>query len=131
MATLTAVDKDDNRASVYSGPIFDADTHIWETPDAFTKYFPADLKADWGVEAKKGPDGQFAFYVGSRKVEISADHLDENGKVPAPGKLHEWLRAMKEGKADIDLKVDKTPDMPHREITLRRGESVRRRRTGL
>lgn len=110
MATVAQVEGA-ARPSIYDGPIFDADTHIWEAPDAFTKYFPADLKADWGIEAKRGPDGQFAFYVGQRKVEISADHIDENGKVPAPGKLHEWLRAMKEGKADIDLKVDKTPEM--------------------
>jgi predicted TIM-barrel fold metal-dependent hydrolase len=111
MTTAIATDLDASRKEVYSGPIFDADTHVWETPDAFTKYFPADLKDDWGIAAKHGPDGQFAYYVGPRKVEISADHLDENGKVPAPGKLHEWLRAMKEGKADIDLKIEKTPDM--------------------
>jgi len=95
----------------YSGPIFDADTHVIETADAFTRYFPEDLKADWGIEAKYGPDGQFAYYVGPRKVEISADHLDPEGKVPAPGKLHEWLKAIKEGKPDIDLKVHTTPDM--------------------
>ena len=51
------------------------------------------------------------MYVGPRKVEISADHLFEDGRVPAPGKLHEWLRAMKEGKAEIDMHVPKTPDM--------------------
>lgn len=110
MATL-AKEAHADVAAAYTGPIFDADTHIWETSDAFTKYFPADLKEDWGIEKKHGADGDFAYYVGPRKVEISADHLDEDGKVPAPGKLHEWLRAMKEGKADIDLKVDKTADM--------------------
>lgn len=25
-------------ARVYTGPIFDADTHFWETPDACTAY---------------------------------------------------------------------------------------------
>lgn len=28
----------------YTGPIFDADTHLWETADAFTRYLPKDLK---------------------------------------------------------------------------------------
>ena len=97
--------------SLYSGPIFDADTHFWETDDAWTKYLPSDAAEKYGVSFKTGDDGDFAMYVGPRKVEISADHLFEDGRVPAPGKLHEWLRAMKEGKAEIDLHVPKTADM--------------------
>ena len=27
---------------VYSGPIFDADTHFWETDEAWTRYLPQD-----------------------------------------------------------------------------------------
>ncbi|MBP7335659.1 amidohydrolase family protein [Niveispirillum sp.] len=95
----------------YQGPIFDADTHYWETEDAWSAYLSDDAKSKYGITFKKGDDGQFAMYVGPRKVEISADHLHEDGRVPAPGKLHEWLRAMKEGKADIDLHVHKTADM--------------------
>lgn len=100
------------RASpVYDGPIFDADTHMFETPEAFTKYLSPELKARYGVHFRHADDGQFALHVGPRKVEITAEHYKEDMKVPAPGKLHEWLRAMKEGKSEIDLRVDMTPDM--------------------
>lgn len=95
----------------YTGPIFDADTHFWETDEAWSAYLSETTKAKWGISFKTGDDGDFAMYVGPRKVEISADHLFEDGRVPAPGKLHEWLRAMKEGKAEIDMHVEKTPDM--------------------
>ncbi len=96
---------------LYAGPIFDADTHFWETDEAWSAYLSEKTRTKWGVSFKKGADGDFAMYVGARKVEISADHLFEDGRVPAPGKLHEWLRAMKEGKAEIDMHVPKTPDM--------------------
>lgn len=95
----------------YTGPIFDADTHFWETDEAWSAYLSEKTKKEWGISFKKGADGDFAMYVGPRKVEISADHLFEDGRVPAPGKLHEWLRAMKEGKAEIDMHVEKTADM--------------------
>lgn len=96
---------------VYTGPIFDADTHFWETDDAWTRYLPQGAAEKYGVTFRKGEDNDFAMYVGPRKVEISADHLFEDGRVPAPGKLHEWLRAMKDGKSEIDLHVRKTADM--------------------
>jgi len=110
MASQTQL-KTVDAAALYTGPIFDADTHFWETDEAWSAYLPAAVKERWGIRFTKGADGDFAMYVGPRKVEISADHLFEDGRVPAPGKLHEWLRAMKEGKADIDLHVVKTPDM--------------------
>ena len=100
-----------DQTSVYSGPIFDADTHFYETDEAWTKYMPASAAEKYGLAFKKGEDGSFAMYVGPRKVEISADHLREDGKVPQPGKLHDWLRAMKEGKGEIDMHVEMTPDM--------------------
>jgi len=104
----------------YRGPIFDADTHLWETSEAWTKYLPADLAEDWGIKFRRGDDGQFAMYVGKRKVEISADHLREDDYVPAPGKLHDWLKAMKAGNAEIELFVPKTPDMLQPEERLRK-----------
>jgi predicted TIM-barrel fold metal-dependent hydrolase len=93
----------------YEGPIFDADTHLFETPDAFDRYLPPEMKAH-RIHFRRADDGQYALHVGNRKVEITADHY-QDGKVPAPGKLHEWLRAIKEGKSEIDLRVDMTPDM--------------------
>jgi predicted TIM-barrel fold metal-dependent hydrolase len=95
----------------YTGPIFDADTHLYETPDAFTRYMPGALKERWGLNYKVGDDGQFALYVGPRKVEISADYMTEDFKIPPPGKLHEWLRAQKEGKAEVDMRVPITAEM--------------------
>lgn len=96
--------------SVYQGPIFDADTHLFETADAFVKYLPPELKEKYTIEFRVAEDGRHALHVGQRKVEITADHYGD-GKVPAPGKLHEWLRAIKDGQSDIDLRVDMTPDM--------------------
>lgn len=104
----------------YTGPIFDADTHFWETDEAWTKYLPRDAAEKYGVSFHTGDDGDYAMYVGPRKVEISADHLFEDGRVPAPGKLHEWLRAMKDGKAEIDMHVSKTPDMIEPEARVRK-----------
>ncbi len=95
----------------FAGPIFDADTHLYETPDAFTRYLPSHLKEQWGVGYRRGEDGQFALYVGPRKVEISADYMTEDFRIPPPGKLHEWLRAQKEGKAELDMRVPLSPDM--------------------
>jgi predicted TIM-barrel fold metal-dependent hydrolase len=96
---------------VYDGPIFDGDTHLFETPDAFTKYLPDDVRERCGIHFRHADDGQFALHVGKRKVQITADHYHEDLLVPAPGKLHEWLRAIKEGRSEIELRVAMTPDM--------------------
>ena len=48
----------------YTGPIFDADTHFWETDDAWTAYLSKDVAEKYGVTFKKGDDGDFAMYVG-------------------------------------------------------------------
>jgi len=101
----------DTTGHLYKGPIFDADTHLYETEDAFGKYLPAKFKEKWGLHYKVGDDGQFALYVGERKIEISADYMTEDGLIPPPGKLHEWLRAQKEGKSEVDMRVPITPDM--------------------
>ena len=95
----------------YQGPIFDADTHLYETPDAFSRYMPKEHAERWGLHYKTGADGQFALYVGPRKVEISADYMTEDYRIPPPGKMHEWLRAMKEGKAEIDMRVPISAEM--------------------
>jgi predicted TIM-barrel fold metal-dependent hydrolase len=95
----------------YTGPIFDGDTHLYETADAFTRYLPKEIAADWGPHYKVGDDGQFALYIGPRKVEISADYMTEDMLIPPPGKLHEWLRAQKEGKAEVDMRVPISPEM--------------------
>jgi predicted TIM-barrel fold metal-dependent hydrolase len=109
--TDTAIAPDQATGWRYKGPIFDADTHLYETPEAFDVYVPAKYKEDWGLNYKVADDGQFALHVGKRKVEISADYMTEDFKIPPPGKLHEWLRAQKEGKAEVDMRVPITPTM--------------------
>ena len=95
----------------YTGPIFDADTHLYETADAFTRYLPKEYAERWGPHYAVGEDGQFALYVGPRKVEISADYMTEDFLIPPPGKLHEWLRAQKEGKAELEMRVPISSEM--------------------
>ena len=31
----------------YTGPIFDGDTHLYETEDAWSRYLPKKFAADW------------------------------------------------------------------------------------
>jgi predicted TIM-barrel fold metal-dependent hydrolase len=106
------------RAAPYSGPIFDCDTHLYEVEDAWSRYLPAKYVKDWNVAFRHGPDGEFGLFIGDRKVEIAGSYYTPDGRVPAPGKLHEWLRAMKEGRSEIGLRIDKTPDMYDREARL-------------
>ena len=102
---------------MYQGPIFDCDTHFYEAADAF-RYIPETMRKDWGVEYRSDPSGDYTLYVGDRKVEHLAGYYTPDGKVPAPGKLHEWLRAMKDGRHDPGLRVDKAPDMLNRDARI-------------
>ncbi|CAN7193195.1 amidohydrolase family protein [Phenylobacterium sp. LjRoot225] len=85
----------------YEGPIFDCDSHIWERDyDFLRKYLPQDLHAEWLVARKVGPDGRFGLHIGDRMVENAESNAQ--GLVPPPGKLKEWLQAMKEGKSNVE-----------------------------
>jgi predicted TIM-barrel fold metal-dependent hydrolase len=85
----------------YDGPIFDCDSHIWERDyDFLRQYLPAELHAEWLVARKVGPDGRFGLHVGDRMVENAESNAQ--GLVPPPGKLKEWLQAMKEGKSNVE-----------------------------
>jgi predicted TIM-barrel fold metal-dependent hydrolase len=87
--------------SAYTGPIFDCDSHIWERDFDFMRtYLPAELHEDWLVARKVGPDGRYGVHVGNRMVENAESNAQ--GLVPPPGKLKEWLRAMKEGKSNVE-----------------------------
>src|ERR1700741_2120886 len=87
--------------STYEGPIFDCDSHIWERNfDFLRQYLPQELHAEWLVARKVGPDGRFGLHVGDRMVENA--EANAQGLVPPPGKLKEWLRAMKEGKSNVE-----------------------------
>jgi predicted TIM-barrel fold metal-dependent hydrolase len=94
----------------YSGPIFDGDTHIVEKDYGFFKsYLPQKYHADWLIHRGYGADGRFGTFIGKRRQENS--EANPQGLVPPPGKLKEWLRAMKEGKSSVSGWIDKTPDM--------------------
>ena len=85
MATAVAAAAPKKTGSVYDGPIFDCDTHIWERDFGFMKsYLPADLHEDWLVARRDGPDG-FGLYIGQRRV-FNAE-ANAQGLVPPPGRL--------------------------------------------
>lgn len=119
MSAIGAIPSVKEKQWSYQGPIFDADTHYYEPPEAFVRHLPAEMKEDYTIEFRGGDDGKYALYVGKRKVETTEDHFTD-GKVPAPGKLHEWLRAIKEGRLEIDLRVDLAPDMQNPEDRVKR-----------
>lgn len=99
-----------NRIATYEGPIFDGDTHIHEKDwSMIERYLPKRFHEGWLVTKKFGPDGEFSNYVGPRKSEINESNPE--GLVPPPGRLKEWLRAMKEGRSTVEGWIQKTPDM--------------------
>lgn len=97
------------QAGGYTGPIFDCDTHIHESSfDFFKEYLPREYHQDWLLARRVGPEG-FGLYLGNRKVHNAEANVD--GLVPPPGKLKEWLKAMKEGKSNVEGWMLPTPDM--------------------
>ncbi|MCB2061873.1 MAG: amidohydrolase family protein [Novosphingobium sp.] len=95
--------------TLYDGPIFDSDMHVVEDDFAFfEEYLPKQYHEKWLPSRKHGPDGEYAMYVGDRKL-LNYDFRD--GLVPPPGSLKEWLRAMKEGRQVDDGWIPATPDM--------------------
>src|SRR5437870_4612323 len=94
----------------YNGPIFDGDSHIIERNfDFFKEYLPKQYHKDWLPARKIGPDGRFGLHIGDRMVENAEANAE--GLVPPPGKLKEWLRAMKEGKSNVEGWEKPTVDM--------------------
>jgi len=86
---------------IYTGPIFDCDSHIHERDfDFMRNYLPAELHSDWLVARKVGPDGRFGLHIGDRMVENAESNAQ--GLVAPPGKLKQWLQAMKEGKSNVE-----------------------------
>lgn len=106
------------KGAVYTGPIFDCDTHLYEVSDAWSRYLPKPYAETMHTVFRTGADGEYSLYVGDQKIEIMGNYYTEDGRVPAPGKLHEWLRAMKSGEGEIELRVPQTPDMYNRDARL-------------
>jgi predicted TIM-barrel fold metal-dependent hydrolase len=107
-----------NGKKVYDGPVFDCDSHIYELNYDFMKgYLPKRLQPDWLIERRVGRDGRFGLYVGERMVENT--ECSPDGLVPPPGRLKEWLKAMKEGQTNVtDGWVKPTPDMYDRDARI-------------
>ena len=61
------------------------------------------------------------MYVGPRRVHNTEANAD--GLVPPPGKLKEWLKAMKEGKSNVEGWIQPTADMWDRDARLRSSTS--------
>lgn len=109
MATRAIAGDDLRAVPVYDGPIFDADTHIQEKDFAhFVKYLPEQYHKDWLPARKHGPDGRYGLFVGETRVQ-NAD-IREDGKIPPPGKLKDWLMALNTGQS-VDASAEPTPDM--------------------
>jgi predicted TIM-barrel fold metal-dependent hydrolase len=106
-----------HEAATYEGPIFDADTHLHEKDFHFFKeYLPKQYHADWLPARKHGPDGRHGLYVGDRLVENF--EFPEDGRVPSPGKLKEWLRAVKAGLPPETGYIDPLPCMMERDARI-------------
>jgi predicted TIM-barrel fold metal-dependent hydrolase len=97
----------------YLGPIFDADTHIHEKDYSFFRqYLPPEYRERWTIDRKTGPDGRFGLHIGDLYLENS--EANPEGLVPPPGRLKEWLRAMKAGESILHGWIAPTPDMDDR-----------------
>jgi predicted TIM-barrel fold metal-dependent hydrolase len=105
-------------ASAYTGPIFDCDSHVHEENyDFFSEYLPKQYQERWLLRRKQGQEG-FGLYIGDRKVHNA--EANPQGLVPPPGRLKEWLRAMKEGKSNVEGWTPPTRDMINRDDRLRK-----------
>jgi hypothetical protein len=102
-------------------PIFDGDTHLYEQPDAFSRYLPERYKAR-AVRMETTPDGRVTLFAGDRKMTISDSAMAEGGLVPRPGSLKEFLRKVRsaEGANGADIWVPMAEEFQYREARLRR-----------
>jgi predicted TIM-barrel fold metal-dependent hydrolase len=102
----------------YTGPIFDCDSHVHEANfDFFAEYLPKKYHEKWLVQRREGTEG-FGLYIGDRRVYNA--EANPEGLVPPPGKLKEWLRAMKEGKSNVEGWITPTPAIVDRDARLRK-----------
>lgn len=104
MTTATA-DKTQVGSPVYDGPIFDADMHVLEpyNGEAWSRYLPEKFKKEWLVHYRTSP-GKMEHWIGNRQIMIGEGHSGD-GKIPKPGTLHEYLKALKNGE-ELDLRID-------------------------
>jgi predicted TIM-barrel fold metal-dependent hydrolase len=106
--------------SAYTGPIFDSDQHIIEPfeCDAWNTYLPKEYKKDWEYKWVIQDNGQLVMYVGPKKIEVTEDFYTADKRVPPPGQLHEWLKAMKSGEENVEMREPMTPPMTDRDARI-------------
>ncbi|MGE0388459.1 MAG: amidohydrolase family protein [Gammaproteobacteria bacterium] len=101
----------------YTGPIFDGDSHIHERDfDFMAGYLPQKFHARWLPRRKVGPDGRYGLHIGDRMVENSESNPE--GLVPPPGRLKDWLAAVKRGESNVSGWIKPTPDMWDRDARI-------------
>ena len=102
-----------------SFPFFDGDTHLYEQDDAFTRYLPARYRAA-GLRTVTEEGGRTALFAGERRVTISDSARAENGMVPRPGSLKEFLRKTREasGTSGSDVWVPMADEFTRRDARL-------------
>lgn len=108
-------------SKIYTGPIYDGDTHIYEQADAWSRYLPEKYKKDFDVRHVVEGD-KYPLYVGKWKIPPGEDafRLGADGKVkiPAPGMLHVWLKRLNEGNTEMDW-VDMPREALYREDRIK------------
>ena len=57
---------------LFKGSIFDGDTHLYETPDAFSRYLPEKFKKEWDYHWKVGDDGELIDLALMTEAELDA-----------------------------------------------------------
>jgi predicted TIM-barrel fold metal-dependent hydrolase len=104
----------------YTGAIFDSDEHIIEPFDcsSWNEYLPEKYRKDWTYRWVVQENGQMVMYVGPKKIHVTEDFYTHDHKIPPPGKLHEWLKAMKSGKENVDIREPMTPPMTDRDARI-------------
>jgi len=81
--------------------LFDADNHLYEPRDSFTRHIPPAF-ADQTVRSSMGPDGGDLVFVGDRPVAFLGDNQIYD-RVGRPGSLREFLARLKSGNvANLD-----------------------------
>lgn len=99
---------------MYTGQIFDGDTHIQEKDWEFMKdYLPSRYHDRWLITKRHGPEG-FGLYIGDRGCGVTMDEWPEDGSMPPPGRLKDWLKALAMGE-EIKETVMPTPDFYRKE----------------
>jgi predicted TIM-barrel fold metal-dependent hydrolase len=79
---------------------FDCDTHIYETPDAATRYLPKKYLENQSIRVVKDDSGEDIVVAGDRVATFNSEAGIGFEKAYRPGSLKEMLRQMSSGNPD-------------------------------